>query len=155
MKNNTIEAVMGAVVIAVAGLFLYFAYDSSQLNTATGYNITAKFDRVDGLTVGNDVRMCGVKVGTVTKLDLDSQDYLAVVTMDITPEVKLPDDSSAEIVSESLLGGKFVALVPGGDDNMIPIGGEVRFTQASVNLEALIGQFIFSSQDKGNDNGDE
>ncbi len=155
MKNNTIEAVMGAVVIAVAGLFLFFAYDSSQLNTTTGYTITAKFDRVDGLTVGNDVRMCGVKVGTVAKLELDNKDYLAVLTMDIVPEVKLPDDSSAEIVSESLLGGKFVALVPGGDDEMIPAGGEIKFTQASVNLEALIGQFIFSGQDKDKDNGNE
>lgn len=148
MKNNTIEAVMGAVVIAVAGVFLFFAYDSSQLKTITGYQIIAKFDRIDGLAMGNDVRMCGVKVGTVSSLELDNENYLAVVTMDIAPDIKLPEDSSAEIVSESLLGGKFVALVAGGDDKMIKAGGEIKFTQAAVNLEALIGQFIFSGQDK-------
>lgn len=156
MKNNMIETVMGAVVIAVAALFIYFAYDSAQFKAIKGYTITAKFDRVDGLTPGCDVRMGGVKIGTVTSLDLDHTTFLAVVTMDIKPDLDLPSDTSAEIVSESLLGGKFVALVPGGDDETIPAGGEVKYTQASVNLEALIGQFIFSGQDEGeSDKGDD
>lgn len=148
MKNNMIETVMGAVVIAVAVLFLYFAYDSARYTTSEGYSVTAKFDRVDGLQAGSDVRMGGVKIGSVTELSLDRQTFMAVVTMDIASDVRLPADTSAEVVSESLLGGKFVALVPGGDDEYIPQGGEIQYTQASVNLEALIGQFIFSTQDK-------
>jgi phospholipid/cholesterol/gamma-HCH transport system substrate-binding protein len=153
MKGNLFEALIGAGVLAVAAVFLVFAFTSSDVGSVQGYEVIAKFDRVDGLSVGADVRLSGIKVGTVTGQTLDRETYLAVVRMSIDPTVKLPLDSSAQIVSESLLGGKFMALVPGGDIEMMAPGGEFRFTQSSMILEQLIGQFIFGASGD-NDSGD-
>ncbi|MBT3702365.1 MAG: outer membrane lipid asymmetry maintenance protein MlaD, partial [Alphaproteobacteria bacterium] len=112
-----------------------------------GYEVVARFERIDGLSAGSDVRMSGIKVGTITDQSLDTEDYLAVVRMSIDPAVLLPEDSSAEVVSDGLLGSKYMSLVPGGADDMIEPGGEIKFTQSSVSLEALIGKFMFSSDD--------
>ena len=146
MRHNVIETVMGAVVLVVAALFLFFSYTASGVRTVSGYHVTAKFDRVDGISVGSDVRMSGIKVGTVTDQRLDPKTYLAVLGMNIDSKIKLPTDSSAEIISAGLLGERYLALVPGGAPDMIPDGGEIRYTQAPVSLEALIGQLIFSNQ---------
>jgi len=151
MKTNLLEVAMGAVVLMVCAFFLIFAYSTSQWQPATGYEVLAKFDRIDGLLRGGDVRMSGVKVGTIKDIHLDPETYLAVVHLSVAPHVKLPKDSAAEIVSDGLLGGKYLSLVPGGDEDFIPIGGEIMHTQAAVSLESLIGQFIFSSQEKKED----
>ena len=146
MRRNVIETVMGAVVLVVAAFFLFFSYSTANLRTVDGYSVIAKFDRVDGLSPGTDVRLSGIKVGTVAEQSLDPQTYLAVVRMTIDPSVRLPADSSAEIVSDGLLGGKYMALVPGGAEETIPEGGEIRYTQSPVSLEQLIGKFMFSSE---------
>ena len=155
MKTNLLEVAMGAVVLVVCTLFIVFAYSSSQFQTSKGYEVSAKFDRIDGIMRGSDVRLSGVKVGTISDIHLDPQSYLAIVRMTLSPHVVLPKDSAAEIVSDGLLGGKFLALIPGGDDENIPEGGEVKFTQAAVSLESLIGQFIFSMQEGKEGKGDE
>lgn len=142
---------MGALVLLVCAAFGVFVYTKSQWRSAPGYEVTAKFDRIDGLVRGTDVRLSGVKVGYVKHISLDPKTYLAVVHMNVEPHVKLPQDSSAEIVSDGLLGGKIMALIPGGDENFIAPGGEIKFTQAAVSLESLIGQFIFNAQDKKED----
>lgn len=151
MKTNLLEVGMGAVVLTVCAFFGVFIYSTSQWQMPQGYEVVAKFDRIDGLVRGSDVRMSGVKVGNIKSIHLDPQTYLAVVHMNLAPHVTLPMDSSAEIVSDGLLGGKIMALVPGADETMISPGGEIKFTQAAVSLESLIGQFIFSSQDKKED----
>lgn len=151
MRRNAIETVMGAVVLIVAGLFLFFSYTSSGVRAIDGYTVTAKFDRVDGLAVGGDVRLSGIRVGTVTEQTLDPETYLAVVRMSIDPAVRLPKDSSAEIVSAGLLGERYLALVPGGAEEMIPDGGTILYTQSPVSLENLIGQLIFSNQSNRTD----
>ncbi len=148
MKANLLEIAMGALVLFVFAFFIIFAYSSSQWQTTTGYEVVAKFDRIDGLMRGSDVRLSGVKVGTVKEIKLDPSTYLAVVSVSLTPDVHLPKDSIAEIVSDGLLGGKILALVPGGDDENIPSGGEIMYTQAAVSLESLIGKFMFNSQEK-------
>ena len=148
MRANLIEVVMGAVVIVVAVLFITFAYSSSQIQPVQGYNISAKFDRIDGIIRGSDVKMSGVKVGTITDIALDPETYLAIVTLTLNPNVHIPTDTSAEIVGDGLLGSKFLALVPGGEEDMIPEGGEIKHTQSSVSLEALIGKFIYNSENK-------
>lgn len=145
MRRNVIETVMGAVVLIVAGLFLFFSYSTAQLRSVDGYAVIAKFDRIDGLALGSDVRISGIKVGTVHSQRLDPETFLAEVSMSIDPSVKLPRDSSAEIVSESLLGGKYMAIVPGGSEDLLEEGGEIRFTQSPVSLEQLIGKFMFST----------
>lgn len=151
MKGNLFEALIGAAVLAVAAVFLTFAFSNSDIGSVQGYEVVAKFDRVDGLNVGSDVRLSGIKVGTVLEQTLDGESYLAIVRLSIDPAVRLPLDTSAEIVSESLLGGRFMALIPGGDIDMIEPGGEIRFTQGPVILENLIGQLIFNA---GGDDSD-
>jgi len=147
MGGNVVETLIGAVVLAIAVAFLTFAYTRADVGDVTGYEVLARFERIDGLSAGSDVRMSGIKIGTIVKQTLDTQDYLAVVRMSIDPAVKLPEDSSAEVVSDGLLGSKYMSLVPGGADEMIEAGGEIRFTQSSVSLEQLIGKFMFSSGD--------
>jgi len=145
MSNRLIETLAGAAVIAVAVVFAAYSYSRAGIDTVQGYEINASFNRIDGLTVGNDVRISGVKVGSVIAQDLDPKTYMAVVKMSVRSDLVLPLDSSAKIASDGLLGGKFVALEPGGDIDMIEAGGEIEYTQGSVNLEDLIGQVIYSS----------
>jgi phospholipid/cholesterol/gamma-HCH transport system substrate-binding protein len=145
MRGNVIETVMGAVVILVAGLFLVFAYKTSQLRAVSGYELSADFSRVDGIRQGSDVRIGGIKIGSVTAEELDPKTFLALVRMSIDPKVQLPDDTVAEIISAGLLGDKYMSLVPGGSDNVIPPGGKIKYTQSSVSLENLVGQMIFSA----------
>lgn len=147
-KSNLIEAVMGAIVLGVAGFFLVFAYSNSHLTAREGYTVTARFDRADGLVVGSDVRLSGVKVGEINTLVLDPKTYQAVVSFHVDQEVQLPLDTIAEVVGTGLIGNKFLALIPGGDEQFIRPGEEIKYTQSSVSLESLIGQFIFSAHAK-------
>jgi phospholipid/cholesterol/gamma-HCH transport system substrate-binding protein len=144
MSRNMIETVLGAVVLVGAALFMFFAYTTSQVRAVQGYQVTAQFDRIDGIRDGTDVRIAGVKVGSVIAERLDPKTFLATVRMSIAPEYKLPDDTVAEIVSSSLLGDRYMSLVPGGSDKDIPPGGRIKYTQAPVSLENLIGQMIYS-----------
>ena len=145
MNGNLFEALIGAVVLVVAAAFLVFAFTSANIGAVEGYEVVARFDRIDGLNVGSDVRLSGIKVGTVTNQDLDHETFLAVVRMSIDPAIQLPIDSSAQIVTDGLLGGKFMAIVPGGDLENIEPGGEITFTQSPIILENLIGQLIFGA----------
>lgn len=145
MHHNVVETVLGAVVLIVAVVFLGWAYNRSEVGTPAGYELVASFDRVDGLDTGSDVRISGIKVGTVLSQSLDTETYRARVRFSVRDGVDLPADSSAAVVSASLLGGKYLALVPGGDDRMLANGDEITLTQSSVNLEDLIGRYIFSS----------
>lgn len=151
MRKSVAEIAVGAAVVAAAAGFLFYAVGHSGRSTGPGYALTAAFDRIDGLPLGADVRISGVKVGSVENQVLDFDTFQAVLTFRIDRRVKLPDDSSAEIQSESLLGGKFVAIVPGGSDNTIPEGGRIRLTQSALNLEQLIGRFIFGGAPNGPD----
>jgi phospholipid/cholesterol/gamma-HCH transport system substrate-binding protein len=147
MKGRSLaEVAAGAVVLAVAAVFLVFAVTNSGRSGFAGPTITlsAKFDRVDGLAPGADVRIAGVKVGSVTGQRIDPQTFLAVLTMRVDGNLRIPRDSSAEIASEGLLGGRFVAIVPGGDERALADGGEITITQSAVSLESLLGRFIFS-----------
>lgn len=146
MHRNLIETVMGGVVLVVALFFLVFAYTSADLGKVDGYEVTASFPSIEGLNVGSDVRISGVKVGTVVGQKLDPLTFLVEVRMGIDDSVELPIDTAAIIASESLLGGKFMRLEPGGDEDVIGPGGEIEYTQAPLNLEELVGRFIFGSQ---------
>lgn len=156
MKSNVLEALTGSVVLLVAGLFFFYAYSASGLKTTNGYHIFAKFDRIDGLLQGNDVKLSGVRIGDVNNITIDPQTYLAVVDMMIDNDVHLPTDTSAQITSESLMGGKYIALVPGGDDVNLKSGDTIIHTQSSISFEGLIGKFLFSKteeSDSKNANG--
>lgn len=148
MRINMVEAVMGAIVLIIASFFLVFAYTSSKGGVYTGYSLIAKFDRIDGLAVGNDTRISGVKVGSIVSIDIDPQTYLAQVVFTVRNGLSLPVDTVAEITSESLMGGKYIALVPGGDENTLAPGEEITYTQSSVSLEALLGKYLFSGNER-------
>lgn len=148
MGSNIVETIIGAVVLAFAAIFLIFAYRTADLGTSgNGLNLVAKFDQVDGLQVGSDVRMSGIKVGTVTSQVLDPQTYQAVIGLSIKDDIALPEDTAAKIAAESLLGGSYLDLEPGGAEDMLENGDEIEFTQSSVSLMDLIGQAIFSATD--------
>lgn len=144
MANNAIETVMGAVVLVVAGGFLYFAYSNSNVKTIDGYTVKADFANIGGINVGSDIRIGGIKVGVVEDLELDPKSYNAVAVMRVKDDVKLPKDTSASVQSAGLLGDKFIALQPGGDEQNLAEGDVIHFTESSVSIEELIGKFVFS-----------
>ncbi|MBW4023567.1 MAG: outer membrane lipid asymmetry maintenance protein MlaD [Proteobacteria bacterium] len=146
-RRNAAEVMAGLLVLIVAGGFLAYALATSGAASVPGYRLSAEFDHIDGLTAGSDVRMAGVKVGSVVDTSIDPKTYLAVVDFTVQKDIQLPKDSSASIASQSLLGGKYLSLVPGGSETMIPAGGRVTITQGSVSLEDLLGKFIFSVTD--------
>ena len=143
MRRNAIETVMGAVVLLVAGVFVFFAYDMAQVKAVEGYEVTALFYKIGGLNEGSDVRISGIKVGTVIDHELDPESYDARVRMTITREVKLPVDTIASIASEGLLGGKYVRLEPGTDKSYIKDGGTIAKTKDFRSLEDQVGEIIF------------
>lgn len=144
-RRNFAEVLIGAVVLLVAAGFLVYAVAHSGRSATPGYQLYARFDHIDGLAVGADVRVAGVKIGTVDSATIDPKTYQAVVGMTVRDDLKLPKDSSATVTSESLLGGKYLALAPGGDNSMLQPGQTVTITQGSINVEELLGKFIFSA----------
>lgn len=144
MTRNLLETLLGAIVLVIAIGFLTFAYRSSQIRNNDGYELIARFDRVDGLERGSDVRISGIKIGTVIDQSLDPETYRAEVRFSIRDDIRLPADTSAAVVSNGLLGGKYLALVPGGDIEMLEPGDEITLTQSAVNFEDLIGHMIFN-----------
>jgi phospholipid/cholesterol/gamma-HCH transport system substrate-binding protein len=144
-RRNFAEVLVGAVVLLVAAGFLAYAISHSGRAPSGGYRLYAKFDHIGGLTVGSDVRMAGVKVGSVDTTALDPKTYQALVGFTVADDVKLPKDSSATIASESLLGGNYLSLSPGGDEATLQPGQTVTITQGAVNIEELLGKFIFSA----------
>ena len=151
MKDNLVETLVGFGVIVVAMIFVFYGYSATDSSSSDGYVISAEFDRVDGLTIGSDVRMSGIKVGTVTALSLDPQSYAANVSIIIGSDIDLPDDTSAKITSEGLLGGNYISLSAGGSEDMLSGGDEILYTQGSVDLIGLVSQALFSAGDQESD----
>lgn len=149
-KGQTAETLLGAVVIAVAIGFLGFAVTRAGTGSAgRGYELSAVFDNATGISVGADVRSAGVKVGAVSKIAFDPQTYFARVTMTIDPTVKFPDDSSAKVAQDGLLGGAHISLAPGGSETMLAPGAEVLQTQGSIDIvSAMITMFGSGGQQK-------
>ncbi|MEO3430758.1 outer membrane lipid asymmetry maintenance protein MlaD [Pelagibius sp. CAU 1746] len=149
MRRNMIETVMGAVVLLVAVAFVVFAFRSTSIgdNAGDGYEVLVSFDDASGLNVGTDVRMAGVKIGTVVDQRLNPDTYFAEVLISISNAIRLPTDTSARIIPDGLLGGNYVALEPGGAEDYIADGGQIQYTQGSINVVDLLGRFIFSAAD--------
>ena len=143
MGRNAVETVLGAVVLLVAGMFVFFAYGTAQVKGVSGYEVRANFFKVGGLTAGSDVRINGIKVGTVSSSTLDTKTFEAVVLMSISPDVKLPVDTTAGIGSEGIVGGKYVRLEPGGSGEFVQAGGALKKTKDYRSLEDQVGEIIF------------
>lgn len=144
-QSNYFEIIVGTFVLFCAGFFLYNSLKTAKIKSSKGYFIIAKFDNIDGIANGSDVKISGVKIGTVEDQYLDKKDFRAVLKISLNNDIKLPIDSSAKIASEGLLGSKYLSITLGADEEMLKVDEEIEFTQSSVNLEDLLGKFIFNS----------
>lgn len=151
MNRNILETALGAIVLVTAILFLALALNTANATRPSGYKIEAAFTKIDGINIGADVRVSGIKAGTVSDMKLD-KNYRAILTLDMDNSFKLPTDSAAVIASGGLLGDKFIALEPGGDEEMLKDGDMITITQSPPGLEQLLGQVIFSMNKQGGDN---
>lgn len=147
MKGNVLEAIIGAVVLVIAGFFVYFAFSSSGEKISHGYVLCAKFQNVGGLAVGADVKINGIKIGIVKSLSID-ENYQAKAELLIKDGIKVPQDTSAAIATDGIMGNKFISLDTGFSDDMLPANSEIESTKSAVNLEDLIDKFIVGSVSK-------
>jgi phospholipid/cholesterol/gamma-HCH transport system substrate-binding protein len=143
VAENIAEVLTGAAVVAVAAGFLAYAGQGNRFSAPRGsYDLTASFRSVEGVTVGTDVRLAGVKVGTVTKLSLNPATYYADAVISVQKDIVLPDDSTILVSSEGLLGGSFVELQPGGSPVNLEHGAEIEDTQGAVSVVSLLMKFV-------------
>ncbi|MCH9753726.1 MAG: outer membrane lipid asymmetry maintenance protein MlaD [Alphaproteobacteria bacterium] len=148
-SSNKLETIIGSVVVLAALSFLAFTYKVADVKKFSDtYPLKAVFEQVEGIIVGSDVMLSGIKIGSVRDLRLDTDTYRAVMSIAIKRAVKIPNDSSIRIVSNGLLGKKYVSVDAGASDEMFAGGDTIQFTQSSVNLETLIGKMIFNAPDK-------
>src|SRR5579863_9518014 len=141
-QNNVAETLIGAVVVAVAVVFLAFAYFRTGSGSLSGYELNARVPKADGLAVGTDVRLAGIKIGTVSDLTLDPKTYLVTVHMDIRDDIKLPTDSSILVTQAGFLGGQYLSITPGGDDKMMAAGSFFDNAQGSIDMMNLVGRYV-------------
>jgi len=145
-RENIGEALVGLFVILFAAWFVWFAWGATGGGTKAGaINVTAIFPNSTGIDVGSDVRVAGMKIGTVTSQALDPQSFQVKATLALDPAVKLPADSSAAITSEGFLGATFISLIPGGDPVALKNGDTIADTQGAMDLMSMVGQFINKS----------
>ena len=144
MAENATEVAVGGAVLAAAAGFLFYVVNATGVgSTPSGvYELGASFRSVQGIAVGTDVRMAGVKIGTVTGLDLNSTTFRADTTFTVQDDILLPDDSGIIVASEGLLGGNFIEIVPGGSPINLEPGEEIIDTQGAVGLIELLTKFV-------------
>lgn len=143
LRENSGEALVGLLVVLLAAWFVWFAWMRTGGGEKSGsIHVTALFPNAAGVTVGTDVRVSGLKIGSVTGQKLDPESYQVAVTLAIDPTVKIPADSSAAITSEGLLGSTFIALLPGGATMPLKDGDTITDTQGAIDLMGIVGQFI-------------
>ena len=144
-RPNIAETLIGAAVVAIALVLAALAYFRTGAGGLSGYEVNARLAKVDGLAVGTDVRLAGIKVGSVSGLTLDPQTYLVTVHMDIHNDIKLPMDSSILVTQAGFLGGQYLSITPGGDDKMMAAGAFFENAQGSIDVMNLVGRFANGS----------
>ncbi len=149
MRKKPVETIMGLVVLIIAVLFLAFAYRVSDLQVVKGYKLTAEFMKVGGLSIGSDIRINGIKIGTVTAQHLNNEDYTVNVEFSISADTKLPKDSVVAIVGDGLMGDKFVKIEPGKSNEYLKDGDSFAKTKDFKTLEDMVGEIIFMITDNG------
>ena len=145
MQRNMLEAVMGAIVLLAAVAFVSLAYEAANIRGTDGYELEAEFGATGGLSVGDDVRISGIKVGRISRQELDPVTYAARIVMSLDERIRIPADSSARITAASLLGGNYLELIPGADEDMMQPGEVIYDTRDPVSLTDLLGKAVFSA----------
>ena len=147
MSNSKIEtAVGGIVLLAAIGFIFYVANATNSVGGNNGLTLKASFRSADGITAGTDVRMAGVKIGTVTDMRLDSESFRAEIIFSLRENLEIPDDSGVAVSQDGLLGGSFVEIIPGGSEFKLKDGEEFLDTQGSVSLVSLLLKFVSSGK---------
>ncbi|PVA07061.1 outer membrane lipid asymmetry maintenance protein MlaD [Thalassorhabdomicrobium marinisediminis] len=143
MRENKTEVAVGAIVLAAAAGFLWFILSATGGSRGTGdLTLHANFRSAEGVTVGTDIRLAGVSIGTVSALSLNPETYRAEAAFAIDDGIGIPDDSAAVVASEGLLGGTYVEIVPGGSFEMFADGALIEDTQGAVGLIQLLMKFV-------------
>ena len=145
MQRNMLETVMGAIVLLTAVAFVSLAYEAANIRGTDGYELEAEFGATGGLSVGDDVRISGIKVGRISRQELDPVTYAARIVMSLDERIRIPADSSARITAASLLGGNYLELIPGADEDMMQPGEVIYDTRDPVSLTDLLGKAVFSA----------
>jgi phospholipid/cholesterol/gamma-HCH transport system substrate-binding protein len=145
-SQSKLELAVGAAVFLSASVFLVFAFTGGGLFNGSGYPVTAKFRQIDGIGVGSAVRLAGIQIGEVSKIGFDAKLNQAVVTMRVRSDVKLPEDTAAQVVTDGLLGAKFIKLEPGGADETIPPGGRLLYVQNGLIIERILMKLIQNAE---------
>ena len=145
MQRNMLETVMGAIVLLSAVAFVSLAYEAANIQKTDGYELEAEFGATGGLSVGDDVRISGIKVGRISRQELDPVTYAARIVMSLDERIRIPADSSARITAASLLGGNYLELIPGADEDMMQPGEVIYDTRDPVSLTDLLGKAVFSA----------
>ncbi len=145
MKRNPVETILGFFVLIFTGVFLFFAASRVDTKKIEGYTVTADFMKIGGLEVGSDVRISGIKVGSVLATTLNQETYTANVKLGIDNRIKLPVDTVAAIADVGVMGGKYVRLEPGKSQKMLENNGKITRTNNYKSLEESISEFIFLS----------
>tara|TARA_B100000989_G_C19430332_1_gene422745 strand:- start:370 stop:840 length:471 start_codon:yes stop_codon:yes gene_type:complete len=144
MRYSYVEILMGAVVLMTAIFFLILGMQSIDNNQKDGYNLSLLFGSSAGLKKGDDVKISGINVGKITKMDLDLTDYNAKIRIKLNDTIKIPDDSKARITSSSLLGGNFLDIIPGTSDTFLKPDDIIYDTTDAVSFTDLLGKVVFS-----------
>ena len=145
MQRNMLETVMGAIVLLTAVAFVSLAYEAANIRGTDGYELEAEFGATGGLSVGDDVRISGIKVGRISRQELDPVTYAARIFISLDERIRIPADSSARITAASLLGGNYLELIPGADEGMMQPGEVIYDTRDPVSLTDLLGKAVFSA----------
>jgi len=143
-KYLNAETIMGAIVFIVAFLFLLYAVQKTNFKNEFSNNvfiIYASFESADGLRTGSDVMLAGVKVGSVSDINLNKEQYTADTTLSLFDNYNIPEDSEAIIVSDGLLGEKYISLNIGGSAESLKHGDYFLYTQSSINIINLLNKF--------------
>ena len=147
MRSNTFETFIGAIVIILAVSFLFYSFSITDNNSEGTYKIKGTFNRIDGIQIGSDVRLSGIKIGSVAKSSLNQTTYEADLVLVIDDSIYIPDDSSAKITMDGLLGSNYISIEPGGSDIYLTENDYLLYTQGSIDLIGLVGEALFSVEE--------
>ena len=154
MRRKALETIIGAFVLLAAIAFVVYAFSASSIGKVDGYELQAVFGRADGVSPGTEVRLNGIKVGSVLDIRLDPDTYEAIMRFNIRQSVKIPEGSSVKVLADGLLGDNYLSIEPGGGDEMLQPGATINRTQDPINIVDLLMRFAFGSvEDSGSTSG--
>ena len=145
MKEKSIETFVGLIVIVITISFFSYAY--SKVNTKSsdkGYSLYVQFEDIEGLSEGSDVKLSGIKIGTVNRIHLENSTYYAKVELTIYSDIQIPKDSRAIVATSGIMGGKYIRITPGSSEKMLANSGKIVFSQSAINLEDLVSKIVYS-----------